>query len=132
MHHGPYRGPVPELAGDVCDVVAEVAHGDAGHGPGRSGDAARLRPQDAVAGAGQGGGERVEVIAAVPAVGRQDHDAGPVAVHVGLDGHLAGGDDLTVPVHEFSFTGWSSARSSADLRMIPSGGGAVTPPSVVT
>jgi hypothetical protein len=63
----------------------------------------RLGPQDAVAGFGERGAERVGVLAAVAAVGGQDYDVGPVAlsVGVGLDGYRSGGEDFAVPVHGF-------------------------------
>ena len=69
-----------EMVDDMRDVVAEIVGDDSRHGAGGSCDTTRLGPKDAVAGTGQGGRERLEVITAVPAVGREDDDGGPVAV----------------------------------------------------
>jgi hypothetical protein len=81
--HG--SGSVAELVDDVGDVFAEIIEDDTGHRPGGLSDPARLRPQHAVARADQGGGERLEVITSVSAVGRDSHHGGSGAVDIGFD-----------------------------------------------
>jgi hypothetical protein len=129
------RGAAAEFVQDAGDVVPLAVQGDFGHRAARSRDTSRLGPQDPEPGPGQRSGERVEVAAGVPAVRGQEDYVEPAAVEVGLDRHLAGGDNLAGAVAHSSppesVAGCSSRRRSDARRTTPSGG-AVVPPSVVT
>jgi hypothetical protein len=75
---------------------------DVGQRTGARADAARLRPQHAVAGHRQAQGDRIEIGGAA-AERRQQHDGGPLPLPENFDLHVATrDDDLGCHVHRRS------------------------------